>query len=357
MRRILIPIILLINSLALIAEEPWKDFIPEPDTNAFPKKYFCPKVDNSPVIDGIIKDSEWVKSEWTDKFVDIEGKKAKTPTYRTTVKMCWDNDYFYFAAMMEEPHIWAKLEERDSVIFYDNDFEIFIDPDGDTKNYYEFEMNALNTVWDLLLVNAYRDGSPSAIDSWDIQGLKTAVHIDGSINDPSDKDKGWSVEVAIPWKVLEECSQGAPPKHGDVWRVNFSRVEWDTDIANGEYIKKNAPEHNWVWSPQGIINMHYPELWGYVIFREDDKKELPENFVMLEKIKWQLRRLYYKEYTYFLKNGEYTDIPKDMGLDVSREFPPPYIFITPNWYEARIIHKGYFVSIQADGKVWVEKKQ
>ena len=63
--------------------------------------------------------------------------------------MLWDDEYFYFAAELIEDQIWATLTERDSVIFYDNDFEIFIDPDGDSHQYYEFEINALNTVWDL----------------------------------------------------------------------------------------------------------------------------------------------------------------------------------------------------------------
>ena len=57
--------------------------------------------------------------------------------------MLWDDEYFYVAAELEEPDIWATLTERDAVIFYDNDFEIFIDPDGDSHEYYEFEMNAL----------------------------------------------------------------------------------------------------------------------------------------------------------------------------------------------------------------------
>jgi hypothetical protein len=257
---------------------------------------------------------------------------------------------------MEEPHVWAKLKERDSVIFFDNDFEIFIDPDGDTQNYYEFEMNAFNTVWDLLLIKAYRDPGPNAIDSWDIQGLLTAVHVDGTINDPTDKDNGWSVEVAIPWKVLEECAQGAPPKSGDVWRVNFSRVEWDTDVVDGEYIKRKAPEHNWVWSPQGLINMHYPEMWGYVEFNDGSSKGVDKDFYTLEKIKWELRKIYYKEFTYKLVHKEYTTIPSDMDYHVSRQFPLPRFYSTPNWFEVEIPYENYIISIQADGKTRIQEK-
>ena len=131
--------------------------------------------------------------------------------------MLWDEDYLYFYAELEEPHVWAKLKERDTVIFYDNDFEIFIDPDGDTHSYYEYEVNAFNTVWDLMLTRPYRDQG-QAIDNWNINGLKSAVHIEGTLNDPSDKDKYWAIEVAMPWTTLEEAAaRGGHPQPGDTW--------------------------------------------------------------------------------------------------------------------------------------------
>jgi hypothetical protein len=127
-------------------------------------------------------------------------------------------------AEMEEPHVWGRLTKHDAVIFQDPDFEVFIDPDGDRQNYYEFEMNALNTGWDLILKKAYIDGGP-ALNEWEIPGLKTAVSVNGTFDQPNDTDRGWSVEMAFPWKALGEFSkQKAPPNEGDVWRVDFSRV-------------------------------------------------------------------------------------------------------------------------------------
>ena len=156
------------------------------------------------------------------------------------------------------------MTQHDSVIFHDNDFEVFIDPDGDNHEYYEIEINALNTEWDLFLKKPYRDGGP-AINEWEIPGLKTAVHVSGTLNDPSDSDTSWSVELAIPWKSLaEHAHRPAPPKDGDQWRINFSRVEWRHEIVDGKYRKiPNTPEDNWVWSPQGKVDMHRPERWGY----------------------------------------------------------------------------------------------
>jgi hypothetical protein len=181
--------------------------------------------------------------------------------------MLWDDRYLYIAAALDEPHVWGTLTERDAIIFYDNDFEVFIDPDGDAREYYEIEINALNTVFDLLLMRTYIDGGP-ALHEWNLEGLKTAVHVDGTLNDPADLDAGWSVELALPWSSLAEYAhQPTPPRDGNTWRMNFSRVEWRHRTVAGRYQKiPDTAEDNWVWSPQGKINMHLPQHWGYVVF-------------------------------------------------------------------------------------------
>ncbi len=232
-----------------------------------PKGYVCCRADAPLRIDGRLDDRAWQLAEWTDQFVDIEGDRQPAPRFRTRVKMLWDAEFFYLAAEMEEPHVWGTLTKHDSVIFHDNDFEIFIDPDGDNHEYYEFEINALNTGWDLFLPRPYKDGG-RAENGWEIPGLITAVDVAGTLNDPSDRDTGWTVEIAVPWRaMLEFAHRPCPPRDGDQWRVNFSRVEWQHQVAAGKYQKTaNTREDNWVWSPQGIVDMHRPERWGYVQF-------------------------------------------------------------------------------------------
>ena len=235
-----------------------------------PKGYVCYRAPSPVTIDGDLKDAAWAAAPWTDAFVDIEGDKKPKPRFRTRVKMLWDDEALYIAAELEEPHVWGTLKEHDAVIFADNDFEVFLDPDGDNHLYGELELNALNTTWDLLLTKPYKDGG-KAVTAWEITGLKTAVKIDGTPNDPRDTDKGWTVEIKWPWKGLTELASEKqlpiPPADGSQWRINFSRVEWDIDIVAGKYQKvKGKPEHNWVWSPQGVIDMHRPERWGYVQF-------------------------------------------------------------------------------------------
>ena len=233
-----------------------------------PKGYVCQRASDPITIDGRIGKPVWDAAPWTDYFVDIEGARKPTPRFHTRAKMLWDDHYLYVATYLEDPHVWGTLTKKNSIIFNDNDFEIFIDPDGDNHNYYEFEINALGTIWELSLDKPYRDGGP--IHRGDnMPGLLSAVHVDGSLNDPSDTDRGWSVEIAIPWKGLARYGRKGPPREGDQWRINFSRVHWLHDIVDGQYVKvprEAHPEDNWVWSPQEAIDMHRPERWGYVQF-------------------------------------------------------------------------------------------
>jgi hypothetical protein len=236
-------------------------------TAAGPERYSCARAGVPIRIDGKLDDDAWQDAQWTPWFVDIEGDAKPKPRFRTRAKMLWDDENFYVAAELEEPHVWATLTRHDSVIFHDNDFEVFLNPTGDSRNYFEFEINALNTGWDLFLPRPYRQGG-RADNGWEIPGLRTAVSIDGTINNPSDRDRGWTLEIAVPWTAFVSRSGIRRPKPGDVWRINFSRVEWQVDVVDGKYVKRpGLREDNWVWSPQGTINMHIPEHWGFVEFR------------------------------------------------------------------------------------------
>lgn len=231
------------------------------------KQYDCARAVLRHELDGRLDKPFWDAADWTDEFIDIEGEVKPRPRYRTRAKMLWDDEALYIGAEMEEPHLWATLTERDSIIFHDNDFEVFLDPDDDALMYAELEINALNTIWDLLLPKPYRDGGP-ALHQWTIKGVRTAVNLRGTLNDPTDIDEGWSCEIVIPWSGIREiCRCDCPPKSGDVWRINFSRVQWRLNVIDGRYEKApSTPEDNWVWSPQGVVDMHQPEMWGRLQF-------------------------------------------------------------------------------------------
>lgn len=296
---------------------------------AEPKHYVCYYTDEQIVIDGNLDKKVWQQAEWTDLFVDIEGDKKPLPSQNTKVKMLWDSTYLYIAAQLDEEHIWAYLENHDDIVFRDNDFEIFIDPDNDAKNYFEFEINAKQTVFDLFLPHPYRHSS-FALHNWDFKGIKYAVKIDGTLNNGTDKDKKWTVEVAIPFTDLSFGLDNGRPDPEKPWRINFSRVEWDTKWENGKYVKltdkegKTLAEHNWVWSPVGAISMHMPERYGYLKFSAmkagtaKEEFKLPEN----EKLKSILWAVFYRQEKYFEKNKKFTSDIRELGNDILSLFNP-----------------------------------
>ena len=207
------------------------------------------------------------------------------------------------------------------------------------------------------------------IHAWDIAGLRIGVDVRGTVNQPGDRDEGWTVEIAMPWKILREAAPDhKPPRPGDRWRINFSRVEWHVDVAGGRYAKRLKPgtrdvlpENNWVWSPQGTINMHMPERWGYVQFSSMRAGSGTEPFVedRNERVKWALRRLYYRQRRAREANGGYAatlealnanEIRVD-GIDVH-----PVMDAIATRYE--ITAKGFdgaVVHISQDGRVWVTR--
>ncbi|RDC62565.1 carbohydrate-binding family 9-like protein [Adhaeribacter pallidiroseus] len=288
--------------------------------------YFAP---NPPVVDGNITEAAWQAAPWTDYFTDIEGDQNPRPTYKTRVKILWNDTCLFLAAELEEPQVWATLKKHDAIIYQDNDFEIFIDPDNDTHHYFEIEVNALNTLFDLYLDKPYRNGGLALIP-WRAEGLQSAVQVQGTLNQPQDIDKSWTVEMVIPFRTMK-TGKITTPSDKDFWRINFSRVHWDTSIKNGLYEKitdsqgKPKPEHNWVWSPQGLINMHFPERWGYLFFsRQPAPKEPAAVFTLptAEKQKKYLWNIYYLQKEYYQKHRQYARTLLDLAAPANKLLPP-----------------------------------
>ncbi len=332
-----------------------------------PAQYVCYRTSGALTIDGRLDEADWVAAPWTQDFVDIEGRLKPLPPLRTRAKMLWDDQFFYVAAELEEPNLWARLRQRDTVIYHDDDFEIFIDPDGDGLYYGEFEMNALNTVWDLLLLYPYRIMyRPSYINSWDIAGLKSAVWLQGTLNDPSDQDAGWTLEVALPWEVLRELTPDRRlPRSGEQWRLGFSRVDWHLEVVDGIYEKakdgegRPRPEENWVWSPQGYVDMHRPETWGFVQFTGSvvGRGEVAFAANPDEQVRWALWQLFHQQRVFWEKNGRYgADIEAftipDPGLEGYRF--TPYLEAAGSLFEFRaptVDEEGLW-HINQVGRIW-----
>jgi len=256
-----------------------------------PRNFAAPRAAAPIQVDGDIYKKAWEDVPWSQDFVEIRGAdtptNAQKPTIdtRTRVKMLCDDDFLYIAAEMSANGwpITAEFTERNEPIFQkDSDIEVFLDTDGSNANYKELEVNARNTVWNLLLNRPYssqgeehsgRVAKPGEEKYWDVKAQKTAAKMYGVVGKPQPNGK-WTCEMALNHKDSLDRTGGSAPAVGKFWRINFSRVE-----------KQGAV--NWVWSPQmvwspsegryvGQVNMHAPDAWGYVVFAEAGQPAGPQ---------------------------------------------------------------------------------
>lgn len=257
-------------------------------------EYTCLRAPSTFPIDGDLTKPVWQRAPRSPRFADMV--TGDTGYFDTRAAAVWDDANLYVAYWIEEPFVEASLTERDSLIFNENDVEVFIDG-GDC--YYEFEINALNTVYEVFFIwqdalarfdaqefdplrrravtfgGDYDRQAPTfwrgthprglrwAFLDWDLPGLQSAVRVDGTINDRTTVDRGWTVEIAFPWAGLKPLANGRalPPNDGDLWRMFFGRFEKLT--FGGRELQ---PHPAWVWSKHGVYDTHQPELWTPVRF-------------------------------------------------------------------------------------------
>lgn len=263
--------------------------------------YTCYRTRRPLTIDGRLDEAPWQKAPRSRRFVDmLSGEPAH---FDTRAAALWDERYLYVGFWIEEPFVTATLTERDQPIFVDNDVEVFIDA-GDA--YYEFEINALGTVYEVLFIwqdafarfdqtlfdvhsrgastfggNFDRDGLTFwrgahprglrwAFTDWDLPGLQTAVQVDGRLNERASVDRGWTVELAFPWAGMSAwaLNRNLPPLAGDIWRMFFGRFE---HLA----ISGQTIHPAWSWDPIGSPDTHTPERFTPIMFSDDDVEERP----------------------------------------------------------------------------------
>ena len=254
--------------------------------------YTSYKISSPLQIDGKLDESVWLDAPRSDRFRDlITGERT---IHDTRAAVLWDDDFLYVGYWIEEPDLQATLTVQDAPIYTNNDVELFI---AGTDAYYEFEVNSFGTIYEVLFiweesyltkeynqmpefdleqagVRPFRGvgfknhprGMRIGYWNWDLDGLQSAVFLDGTINDDSDRDRGWTVELALPWSEFEILSPdesiNLPPQDKDVWRMDFSRFN--------QY--KEAPpatdSGGWAWSPHGVWDSHVPECFTFIHFSE-----------------------------------------------------------------------------------------
>lgn len=207
------------------------------------------------IIDGNITDTEWQHAAVMANFSDVF-QPERPVKYPTSARMLWDDRYLYVAFECHDEHIWGTKTTFDAPVYLEEAVEIFIDPEGQGKFYYEIDVSPANVVVDLMIPSAERLGCPAAV-SYNVKGLRTATRIFGTLNNRADRDEKWTVEIAIPFSEFAARKVNIPPKPGDTWRMNLFRIDRPVPAEPDDvYV-------SWSKSP-GVF--HQPMNFGELVF-------------------------------------------------------------------------------------------
>ena len=200
-----------------------------------------------PRIDGVLDDPAWASAAPLTLVDSLDGRPAPL---RTTARLSWDDQALYVAFDSEDPDVWGTFTRRDEPLYTQEVVEIFIDADADGRTYDEIEVSPHNVVFD-----AYFPARRQGMDtSWD-SGLQSAVKVNGTIDDPRDVDRGWTVEMRIPFDRLHAVPH-VPPRPGDRWRFNLYRLELpDRKQAQGQ-----------AFSPLFVGDFHAVDRFAWLVF-------------------------------------------------------------------------------------------
>jgi hypothetical protein len=186
-------------------------------------------------LDGILNEVAWEKAQVIDSFmVSWQNRKPKTST---KARLLWDNSFLYFCAEMEDTDLYADIKEPNGMTWLNDVFELFFQPDEKKLAYYEFQVNAANTPLQLYLPSRGAGGYKRFGPLTQVT-LESAVKLYGTLNDHTDKDKGWTVEGRIPWTAFKPT--GGKPKAGDRWRFALCRYDYSVGFDQPE-LSTSAP--------------------------------------------------------------------------------------------------------------------
>ena len=209
-------------------------------------------------IDGKLDEPAWQRAAETGPFVNVTGEKKSKPL--TNVKLLWNDTHLFIAFECRDDDIWTEFKKRDDPLYRQETIEIMIDADGSESSYYELQVNPLNAVYDAYFPERRRNMDLK----WDSK-LKSAVSVDGTVNKREDKDKGWTVEMALPIASIKDAAV-KPPKAGDFWKVNFYRMEKP---------KKGGTVAS-MWSPTLVGDFHTLNRFGAIKFSTFYAEDQPE---------------------------------------------------------------------------------
>ena len=217
-------------------------------------KYEVKRAVSPIVVDGKLDDKAWAAANTAELSFPWESQTGAKQ--KTVARLLWDDDNLYVSYDSEDADITAQFTQRDDPTYRDDAVEIFINPRPaqQTTAYIGLEMNARSVLYDYLRVTV-SPGSGLFFKRFNLDGLKVAAVVNGTLNDRSDADKGWSLEASIPWVNFEELSRRPSP--GAVWSFNLNR--WDG-------VEPNRRMSIWSDSLLERPGPHAPERFGEMRF-------------------------------------------------------------------------------------------
>lgn len=236
-----------------VVEADGRLFIGTVDSAWKPVEYRVRRASGTIRIDGQLDEPAWRRAPQTEKWVNpSDGSEAALETW---ARVLWDDEALYVGIYAEDSAISATMTERDQHLWEEEVVEIYLDPGNDGRNYLELQINPNNAVFDAVFARATQRDVESA-SRFTLEGLESAVHIDGTLNDDSDTDRSWTAEVRIPWTSLPDIEEHLPIANNAQIRANFYRY----DRSRG------ATATHFAWSPVGPGSFHQPERFGTLIF-------------------------------------------------------------------------------------------
>jgi cellulose/xylan binding protein with CBM9 domain len=182
-----------------------------------PAEYVVHRAHGPLQIDGVLAEASWDLAEKAGPFVrSLDGKRASAAT---EARLLWDDENLYVAFLAEDANVSGAFFKDDEKLYTSNVVEIFLNPSRDSSHYDEIEVAPTNALFDASFSGGPRQGMDL---SWSSRA-RHAVHVDGTLNQPGDVDRGWTVELAIPFAALTGMSKPRPDR-GDTWKFNLYRL-------------------------------------------------------------------------------------------------------------------------------------
>ncbi len=188
------------------------------------------KTSESITVDGKMDEAIWQKTE-ARKIEYFYNTEKPDDDQKTIYRMLWDDENLYAFFQCSDKYLTARETKRDGQPYFDDCAEIFLIPAADSLDtHFGLELNLYKASNDFIYFNDYYDGKDAVFKTFD-PTFEVEVTFDGTLNDNSDIDTGWTMEFKIPLGELGALAEIVPVQTGNQWA--FLAIRQDRNDAEG----------------------------------------------------------------------------------------------------------------------------